>query len=75
MNKEDFVAMMVFAIGRDMLDMPAVKVINLFKDYIQKIKDNTGMGHREAIGVVIWDAQQDIKLGYSYGVYDKYIMG
>lgn len=75
MNYKAFVALMVFAISRDMLNMPVTKVIDLFKDFTNQLMQSpANYDVDRTVDILIWDAQQDIKLGHSYGVYDKAIM-
>lgn len=68
MNYKALVALMVFAISRDMLDVPVERVISLFKEFASQ------MGIDRTVDIIIWDAQQDIKLGHSYGKYNESIM-
>lgn len=69
MNYKAFVALMVFAISRDMLNMPVTKVIDSFKGFTNQMMQNSANYDADrAVDILIWDAQQDIKLGHSYGV-------
>ena len=74
MNRKEFIALMAFAIGRDLIDWKVTDVIYVFNYFLADAMYHMGRAKDEIIDMVLWDAKQDIKLGHSYGKYDKQIM-
>lgn len=70
MNKQTLLALMVWAIARDMMDSPVTKVTELF---LQDVEMSQRTAEQFA-DIVIKDAMTDIRCGISYGKYDNKIL-
>lgn len=69
MTRTVLLALMVYAIDRDALD-------STFTDFYSHYCSDAAhmqLSPEDFANVVLHDAAQDIKLGHSYGKYDKYI--
>lgn len=61
-------AFMIFSISRDLLDNCFTDSFGMFRKYVNRYFD----GDMEfAASIILMDAAHDIRLGISYGIYDK----
>ena len=71
MNKDVLLALMVWAIARDLMDSPVAWVTGLFLQDVEKSKRSV----EQFSDIVIEDAMNDIrKFNISYGKYDDRIL-
>ena len=69
MTRTVLLALMVYAIGRDALDSTFAACYSSYCSDAAHMQ----LSPEDFANVVLHDAAQDIKLGHSYGKYDKYI--
>lgn len=74
-SKRKLVCLLAFAIARDLMCAPFMMVVEKFesenKEIMRQLFINT---EEELYEFLIWDLQQDVKAGHSYGKLDKDIM-
>ena len=69
MTRTVLLALMVYATGRDALDSTFTACYSSYCSDAAHMQ----LSPEDFANVVLHDAAQDIKLGHSYGKYDKYI--
>lgn len=70
MDKNVLLALIVWAIARDFMNLPMTFVL---KHFMYDVKMSKGTAEQYA-DIVIADAMTDIRSGISYGVYDDKIL-